>query len=404
MHERITGRLNKNGYAVDSHKGDKKIFDTSKVDSHSAITPTINLMFTKENLQEKMGNQHIDALWNTYKTIFDRYCAVFCSEQRKVAKTIVEIEVGNQAKEIIKLRGEVEKDKGWAQFEKAPSSNPLPNFKEGDAFSVNFIPVKSTTKPPKHYTVTTLNNKLKNPLKQQSNTDNEEEEIVEEEITDEDIKNLKSGITIGTEASKPTIIKTALDNEIIAMGSNKKDYLITPKGIALIELLEKNGVVIDVNTTVKIQVQIQQVFDDKLSVQDLLEMNKEQLDKWIDKEAVANLPEEGVKYNKEEPLGKCLCCGNEITALKTKTGDKFYKCQNKDCKFVLFEKDKFFERFGKTITLSNVKSLLKYKKCKVTGLINKANKKYDAYFCIDSINDGRPQWKLEFINDYKKKE
>ena len=69
-------------------------------------------------------------------------------------------------KEQFKIVGDVVLKKGWTIFEERDKKDKiLPSLKINDEVNVNFKPLEKETKPPKRYTVETLNNFLKNPFK-----------------------------------------------------------------------------------------------------------------------------------------------------------------------------------------------------------------------------------------------
>ena len=77
----IIENISKIGYPV-KFKDKKTIFDDSKIESHSALTPTYKIP-NKNNLTEEE--------FLIYQTVFKRFVAVFCSEECKVEKTEIKI-------------------------------------------------------------------------------------------------------------------------------------------------------------------------------------------------------------------------------------------------------------------------------------------------------------------------
>ncbi|UKI50945.1 MAG: hypothetical protein L6U99_06345 [Clostridium sp.] len=55
---------------------------------------------------------------------------------------------------------------GWTKYDDYSSKDKaLPNLNKGDEVNILFKPKEKETTPPKHYTIETLNNYLKNPFK-----------------------------------------------------------------------------------------------------------------------------------------------------------------------------------------------------------------------------------------------
>ena len=168
--KKILDNIAKIGYPV-KFKDKKTIFDDSKIESHSAITPTYKIP-SKESLTEEE--------FLIYQTVFKRFVAVFCSDECKVEKTEIKISVGEYEDFI--LKGMTIVEPGWTKFE-APSSKDkiLPNLSIGDKVNTLFKLKEKETTPPKHYTIETLNNYLMNPFKEdKKELDDKLEEMKEE--------------------------------------------------------------------------------------------------------------------------------------------------------------------------------------------------------------------------------
>ncbi|MBR4836353.1 MAG: DNA topoisomerase III, partial [Clostridia bacterium] len=150
----IIGNIAKLGYPV-RLKDSKAIFDDSKIEAHSALTPTYKIP-PKEKLSEEENK--------VYSTVFRRFVAVFCSEDCLAQKSEIKIKVGDY--EEFSLKGTVILEKGWTKYDDYNKKDKiLPNLSVGDEVKIDFKPQEKQTTPPKHYTITTLNNYLKNPFK-----------------------------------------------------------------------------------------------------------------------------------------------------------------------------------------------------------------------------------------------
>lgn len=172
----ITGLINKPKL--------KSIYDDSKIEAHSAITPT---------------GKWPASLTGTQKTVFDcilnRFCAVFCEEACTVDRTTIVIHCND---EDFTLKGDVQVTPGWRKFEKPTSGDKLlPKLNKGDAVNINFKTVGKMTTPPKRYTVEALNNWMVAPMRGA--------EKANEEYSDEEWKEILSDATICTEATRADI-------------------------------------------------------------------------------------------------------------------------------------------------------------------------------------------------------
>ena len=93
------------GYPV-KFKDAKTIFDDSKIESHSALTPTYKIPdASKLSPAEKQ----------VYSAVMRRFVAVFCSEECVAEKTEIKINVGGL--EDFSLKGTVIVTPGWTRFD-----------------------------------------------------------------------------------------------------------------------------------------------------------------------------------------------------------------------------------------------------------------------------------------------
>ena len=332
-------------------KDTKKIFDSSKVESHSAITITTKIPKEEDITDEK---EKI-----VYKAVFNRFVSNFLKEETIINQVIATIKVGE---ETFEFKGETVKQEGFLKYEPQKIENNLPKFKEGDTFKIDFKPVKKKTSPPKKATEEELSNYLKNPFRTEKTTE------------DEEYKAIFEGVEIGTEATRTGIIENAKHNNYISQkGSN---FSLEPLGEKLIEILDKLNINLYKDKTVEFSKILKKVYRGETKIDNLIEMTKKELEEIIKTDA------EIEKINKEdlkEDLGECpLCKVGKIREMKTKEGNKiFYNCSNKECKFFMWEDTKYYQSPIK-VTKAKLKSLLAGKKV-AFKLISKAGKEYEMY-------------------------
>ena len=193
----IISNVAKLGYPV-RFKDSKHIFDDSKIESHSALTPTYKIP-QKDALT--------DAESKVYSTVFRRFVAVFCAEECKADKSEIKIKVGEL--EEFTLKGTVIKEPGWTKYDDYSQKDKiLPSLIVGETVNINFKPTEKQTTPPKHYTIETLNNYLKNPFKDDKAKAKELEASGEIDDSD-DYKAIFEGLELGTEATRTGIIDNA---------------------------------------------------------------------------------------------------------------------------------------------------------------------------------------------------
>ena len=324
---RVIGTLQKKGYKVTPKDKQKTIYDSSKVESHSAITPT-NKIPAPGDLNAK--EQKI------YDIILNRFLAVFCSEPCKVDHTTMVISVGDME---FRLTGDVFLQRGWMEYDESSRNDKiLPKLAVGDEVNILFQLVGKETKPPSHYTVKTLGDFLQNPFRKgkpkaeetdaNDKDDDEPEEpelVTEDEIPDddEDYKAILSGLEIGTEATRADIIDKAIASQYIALKNNK--YTILPGGEYYIETLWKMGIIMDKYKTAELGRTLKQVYRGEISIQDAVDHAMTEVQAFYDsavateveKQAGAGLPNGVI----------CSCpipgCGGDV-----KEGKKGYYCSN----------------------------------------------------------------------------
>ena len=179
-----------------------------------------------------------------YQTVFKRFVAVFCTNDCKVEKTEIKINVGDYEEFV--LKGTIIKEIGWTKFENPSTKDKiLPNLNIGDKVNTLFKLKEKETTPPKHYTIETLNNYLMNPFKEDKKELEEKQENGEEVDDTEDYKAIFEGLELGTEATRTGIIDNAKKSSYIAL---KKDvYTILPNGEYLINSLMQMNISMNMN-------------------------------------------------------------------------------------------------------------------------------------------------------------
>ena len=362
--KKIIEIISKIGYPV-KFKDKKAIFDDSKIESHSAITPTYKIP-KKENLSEEE--------FLIYQIVFKRFVAVFCSEDCKVEKTEIKIRVGNY--EDFLLKGMIIKEVGWTKFD-TPSSKDkiLPNLNVGDKVNTLFKLKEKETTPPKHYTIETLNNYLMNPFKEDKKELEERIENGEEVDDTEDYKAIFEGLELGTEATRTGIIDNAKKSEYIQL---KKDvYTILPKGEYLIESLSKMNISMDKYKTSEMGKALKKVYRDEISVQDSVNLACQEIKEVFEKKDVAIERDTDIGFY-GDIVGKCPLCGNDVIRNRFAYGCRDYQ----NCKFKINT-----TICGRIISKSNVEKLLNEGvTSNIEGFISKNGKNFNARLKLDNEN------------------
>ena len=363
----IISNISKIGYPV-KFKDKKTIFDDSKIESHSALTPTYKIPDKSKLTEEE---------FLVYQTVFKRFVAVFCSEDCEVEKTEIKIKVGDY--EEFNLKGTIIIKPGWTKYDDSSTKDKiLPNLNIGDEVNINFKPKEKETTPPKHYTIETLNNYLKNPFKEdKKELEDKLNEQSEEEIDDtEDYKAIFEGLELGTEATRTGIIDNAKKSEYIQL---KKDvYTILPAGEFLIESLIQMDISMDKYKTSEMGKALKKVYRDEITVNDSIKLACDEIQEVFNKKDVSIEKDKDIGFFGDE-IGKCPLCGAIV-----KKNRYAYGCSNyKECKFKINT-----NICNRTISKSNAIKLLEDgETSKIEGFISKAGKNFDAKLKLEK--DGK---------------
>ena len=351
----IIANIAKMNYPV-AFRFSKSIFDDSKIESHSALTPTYKIPDPKKLTDKEK---------QVYTTIFRRFVAVFCSEECKVEKNEIKISVGNLEEFV--LKGTVILEKGWTKFEEPTQKDKiLPKLSKGDKVNTLFKPVEKETSPPKHYTIETLNNYLKNPFK--------EDKAQADENDDEDYKAIFEGLELGTEATRTGIIENACKSAYIML--KKDSYYLMPDGEYLIESLSQLGIIMDKYKTSQLGQSLKRVFRGECTINDSVDLAKNEIKAIFDTSKDASVEKDTDIGVFGEVLGPCPICDRDV--IRSKYG---YVCSGykEGCKFSIGK-----SICKRIISASNVKMLLATgKTSKIQGFVSKNGKSFDAYLKLD---------------------
>ena len=370
--KKIIANCQKLGYPL-VFKDKKTIFDDSKIESHSALTPTYKIP-DKTKLSEKE--------MQVYSTVFRRFIAVFCAEECVIEKTEIVVAIGDY--EDFTLKGTVIVEPGWTKYDdNSQKDKILPKLAKGDKVNTDFKPTEKETTPPKHYTIETLNNYLKNPFKEEKLAAKEkakDQEDTNSEFDDEDeYKAIFEGLELGTEATRTGIIDNARKSEYIQL---KKDvYTILPQGIFLIEALSRLNIIMDKYKTSQMGQALKKIYRGDITIKDGVKLAQNEISEVFNHEvSTENTPIEKDMNTGcfGDIVGKCPLCGNEIMRGRFYYGCKGYK---EGCAFKVG-----IYICGRPISVSNIKLLLSEgKTSKIEGFVSKkSGKTFDGRLKLEN--------------------
>lgn len=286
------------GYPI-VFKDKKTIFDDSKIESHSALTPTYKIP-TKGTLTEEENL--------VYSAVLRRFVAVFCEEDCVIEKSELTVSLGG--KEDYSLKGSMILTPGWTKYDGGDKKDKmLPNLNVGDKIKVDFHPEEKQTQPPKHYTIETLNNYLKNPFK--------DDKAMADDNDEEDYKAIFKGLELGTEATRTGIIDNAKKSGYISL--NKDVYKIEKGGRYLIEQLTDMNISMDKYKTSQLGQALKKVYHGELTISDSIKIAQNEIS-----EIFANSYESGTGFYMDK-VAICPLCGKDIVRGRYNYGCTGYK-------------------------------------------------------------------------------
>lgn len=363
----------------------KRVFDSSKVDSHSAIIPTY-IIPIKLTPDEQI----------VYNAIKDRFISNFMPPA-EYENTEIKTDVDSN---IFLTKGKVLKSKGYLEvYKKEEKNDLLPSVNVNDIVEVLEIkPLTKQTTPPKPYTEDTLLKAMKNCGKN---------------VPDDDTTVL-SGYSIGTSATRADVLKKI--SQVGYVGKKGKSYFITDLGKNLVEIFPVKEL-FDVDYTGKLEKSLSDIQKGQFTRKEYLnnimtfifnsvELIKRDTPKNISTENYIYNPKTK-KFSKEsattsksnksknkdnnESLGKCPICQGDVVEI-----EKGFICKNyKECKFGIWKNDKFLEYYNKKPNKTMVKSILKNGSAKVKSLTSKQGNKFDATLTYSKKENGYFAWDIE---------
>ena len=354
----------------------KRVFDNSKVESHSAITPTYLIP------KSLSGDEAI-----VYNAVKNRFIMQFMPiAEHEETKIITKVNT-NDIKGLFISKGKVQLVEGWKKVEKMESKDtilPLVNINE--IVQIRDHKLSShVTKPPKHHTEKTLLRVMETCGK---NKDKENED------SEEMMAAILSGYSIGTPATRAETIKKLKDVGYIA--TQNKNLICTELGRKLVETFPVKEL-FDLDFTGRLEKTLSDIEKQKFPKESFLKLIfnfTTNAVKTIKNDNDIIISEVSNEKKTREVLGKCPLCGHGIIE-----GQKGFGCSNwkNGCKFVIWKNDKYLASMKKKPTKTMVKSLLKNGVALVKGLTSKKGNKFDAYLRYEKNPDNEYfSWKMEF--------
>lgn len=351
-------------YNIKFHKS-KRIFDSTKVDSHPAIIPT----YIKPNSNDLTKDELL-----VYEVIKKRFLAHFMPQNEYLdIKVITEVK---GCKFLSKCRNLIKK--GWLKLYDNKDIDKkidtvLLKLKEADIVEVIHSGIlEKETQPPKLYTEKTLLKAMENCGKK---------------VKDEDIEHILKGYSIGTPATRSDVIK-----KIIGVGYIKKkgkSLDITDLGRNLVKVFPIKEL-LNTDFTGRIEKSLKDIEKGVVNPDLFMERMIGYTEKSSNIIKGSNGTIYGGQDNTNKVIGKCPECGHDVIE-----GKKAYGCSNwrNGCKFTIWYNQ--LEKLGmRKISKTNIKKLLKNE---LINLKLRSAKTGKDFTCKGKLEKEKDKWGIKLV-------
>ena len=350
----------------------KQSINDKKVSDHHAILPTQSVAGADLSFLP-VGEASI------LRLIAARLLAAV-GEPHRYAETVVQIECAGQ---IFTAKGRTVLDEGWKAVEQqllgGPNKDSVPDALP-DVLEQTTLPVLSAelkegrTTPLKHFTEDTLLAAM---------------ESASAEAMPEDAE--RRGI--GTPATRAATIEKLVQKGFLAReGGGKAKHLIpTEKGRALIaampEQLKSPAMTADWET------KLTQIEKGQYAPENFMEEIESMMKNLVNQ--YANTPNAPARAGPgASVIGTCPHCGRQVAER-----EKGFFCASRECRFVIWKDNAFFNRLGKRPTRQVVDKLLRDGRARLKDCKSqRTGKTYNASVLMTTEADGRAKFSLEFEN------
>ena len=352
----------------------KQVINNQKVSDHHAILPT-----------QSVAGADLSSLPVGEASILHLIAARLLAavgEPYRYAETTVQIECAGQT---FTAKGKTVLDEGWKAVERVILGNSAEKVEETleiltEAQDKETLPVRDAqlkegrTTPPKHFTEDTLLAAMES-----AGADTMPEEAE------------RRGI--GTPATRAATIEKLVQKGFLAReGSGKTKHLIpTEKGCGLIaampEQLKSPAMTAEWETKLT-QIEKGQYVPEQF-MEEIESMMKTLVNQYV------NVPNAPARVTSGAPVvGTCPHCGLDVAER-----EKGWFCTSRECRFVIWKDNAFFNRLGKRPTRQVVDKLLRDGRARLKDCKSqRTGKTYNASVLMTTETDGRAKFSLEFEN------
>ena len=352
----------------------KQVIHNKKVSDHHAILPTQSV--AGADLSSLPAGEA-----NILRLIVARLLAAV-GEPYRYAETTVQFECAGQT---FMAKGRTVLDEGWKAVEWAILGDTAEKGKENldvltemrnkETFPILDAELKEgRTTPPKHFTEDTLLAAM---------------ESAGAETMPEDAE--RRGI--GTPATRAATIEKLVQKGFLARegGGKTKHLLPTDKGRCLIAAMPEQ--LRSPAMTAEWETKLTQIEKGQYTPENFMEEIESMMKSLVNQ--YANTPNSPVKAANGAPVvGTCPHCGSEVAER-----EKGWFCTSRECRFVIWKDNAFFNRLGKRPTRQVVDKLLRDGRARLKDCKSqRTGKTYNASVLMTTEADGRAKFSLEFEN------
>lgn len=347
-----------------------QVTDSKKVSDHHAIIPTKELQNC--NFAELPKGE-----FAVLQLIAARLlCAI--GEPYRYAETTLELECAGQ---VFTAKGKTVLQEGWKATQKfffedkSKEAAALPELAKGTVLPLTSVDMKEgKTTPPKHFTEDLLLQAM--------------ETASVDEFPDEAERK-----GIGTPATRAATIEKLVQKGFLERkGSGKVKSLIpTDKGKALITVTPEQ--IQSPSMTADWEEKLVQIEKGLYPAEDFMQEISGMMETMVNTYEVVKGAD--TLMSNVKVIGNCPHCGAEVVER-----EKGWFCANRECRFVLWKDNAYFQKIGKRMTAQIAEKLVRdgrvrLKDCKS----QKTGKTYNASLLLSTEADGRAKFTMEFDKD-----
>jgi len=331
-----------------------RLINDKKVTDHHAILPTIEASKVKVKMTPEEGSIFLLIVYRLLEAAYLPHeyikTEIVLSIEEETFKASGRQITEDGFKQIHRQLAETLQERTKKKKKKSEKEDQiLPQLSEGDCIpKVEITSKENKTSPPKPYTEDTLLSAMENAMKT---------------LEDEKLKKEVSGAGLGTPATRAGIIEKIIKTQFIERKGKK--LIPTEKAYRLVETVPEK--VKSAQLTAEWEQKLEWIYKGELQAEVFLS----EIESFV--EEIIHTYQAKVDERGREIIGRCPRCGKNIYEGKVN-----YYCETgRECNFVIWKKDRFFEERKKPLTKPMVEAFLKKGRIKAANLYSK---KKDCYY------------------------